>query len=215
MLKILIADDHELFLDGLKFAISDLDDDTDIVTAGDYTELLAKFKKEPDAFNLLLTDLAMPGMPWDMALKQIHGLNPEIPIVIISAVYDNDTVSKAVDLGVSGFIPKTSSNRVIINAINLVLGGGVYIPKDILEKKKKDAGNANEECSIMTSKQLTVLKLIAQGKSNKVIAAELDISEGTVKIHVTAILKALGANNRTGAVIEAARRGIIEENPKQ
>lgn len=216
MLKILIADDHELFLDGLKFAISDLDTEVNIVTARDYNELMKEFKANPSSFNLILTDLAMPGMTWDTALKIIHSENSEVPIVIISAVYDNETISKAVDLGVSGFIPKTSSNKLIVSAINLVLSGGVYIPHEVLEKKNQEIKDDKEEKvkgkeeSILTPRQLGVLKLIAEGKSNKVIAGELDLSEGTVKLHVTAILKALGVTNRTGAVIAANKMNLTK-----
>ena len=171
----------------------------------------------------MLTDLAMPGSGWLEAIRKIHEPLPETPIIILSAVFDKEVVHKTIELGAAGYISKTASNAVIISAVNLVLSGGVYIPPELLRETAPeefdllkqvetvpDASKVEDKIKILTPRQIDVLKLIARGKSNKVIAYELGLTEGTVKLHVTAILKLLGVYNRTGAVVEAARLGLID-----
>lgn len=222
-MKILIADDHELFLKGLEFVLSDFDKTMEFVCAKSYTEIFTILEHNRD-FDILLTDLAMPGGNWLEAINKIHRLLPDMPIVILSAVFDREIVQKTIENGVSGYIPKTSSNAVILGAISLVLSGGVYIPPELLSEVSNheteqlkilecpQTATSEEHSPILTPRQIDVLKLIAKGEPNKQIAFELGLSEGTVKLHVTAILKILGVVNRTGAVIEAARKGIISKD---
>lgn len=223
-MKILIADDHELFLKGLELIILDWDSKAEIVKAKDYKELFSIIAKDK-SFHLVLTDLAMPGAQWLEALQSIHNQLPETPIIILSAVFDKGIVQKTIEIGAAGYIPKTSSNAVIISAINLVLSGGVYIPKELLQDSLQngfnmlkdiemvpDNSNALEPAKILTPRQIEVIRLIAKGKSNKQIAFELGLSEGTVKIHITAILKLLNVYNRTGAVAAATHLGLLKEN---
>ncbi len=213
-MKILIADDHEVFLKGLQLSLSDLDESVNFIEARDYNDIFDKIKKEK-SFDLILTDLAMPGIAWDLAIKQIKEVMPDTPIAILSAVYDKETVLKALAIGVSAFIPKTSSNRVIKTAIDLIFAGGVYVPSEIINSDDSSEEFAilkqvnNAESNIpLTPRQMDVLKLIAKGQSNKIIAAELGLTEGTVKLHVTSILKSLKVYNRTGAIIEATKLGL-------
>ena len=222
-MKILIADDHELFLKGLELIISDLTSDTTLVKANNYKEVLS-IVAEQDDFDLILTDLAMPGANWLDALQQIHDKLPNTPIIILSAVFDKEIVQKTMDIGAAGYIPKTSSNAVIVSAINLVLSGGVYIPAELLRntpeefdmlkqlEQVSDDHNIDEKVKILSPRQIEVLKLISIGKSNKQIAFELGLTEGTVKIHVTAILKLLNVYNRTGAVAAAIQLGLLNKN---
>lgn len=220
-MKILLADDHELFLKGLELILGDLKEDINLVFAKSYTEIFEIIRTQKD-FNLILTDLAMPGAPWYEAIPKIHETLPDVPIIILSAVFDKEIVQKSVEMGVAGYIPKTSSNAVIISAINLVLSGGVYIPPELLQNTKKDEfdilkqiekvdenNKVEDKVKILTGRQIEVLKLIAKGESNKQIAYDLGLTEGTVKLHVTAILKLLNVYNRTGAVIEATRLGLV------
>lgn len=210
MLKILIADDHELFLDGLKMALSDLDGEMSVDVVHNHTELQAKADGNTP-YDLILTDLAMPGMAWHESLRLLKEHNPETPVVVLSAVYDREIVLQAVDIGAAGFIPKTSSNKIILSAIHLILSGGLYLPSELLhDATQKVTTAAGEVKSLLTPRQLDVLRLMGQGKPNKIIARELDLSEGTVKLHVTAILKALNVINRTGAVISARNLGLID-----
>ncbi|MCQ2741139.1 MAG: response regulator transcription factor, partial [Alphaproteobacteria bacterium] len=127
--------------------------------------------------------------------------------------------------GAAGYIPKTSSNAVILSAVNLVLSGGVYIPAELLKEtpenefdmlkqieKISDKKDIKEKVKVLSSRQLDVLRLIAKGQSNKQIAYELGLTEGTVKLHVTAILKLLNVYNRTGAVAAATHLGLLKDN---
>ncbi len=222
-MKILIADDHELFLKGLEFILQSEYPDADIALAKDYTEIFEQLKKAND-FDLIITDLAMPGANWLEALQHMHNLAKDVPIVIISAVFDKEIVRKTIEVGVSGYIPKSSSNAVMLSAINLVKAGGVYIPHELLNdatdnkeiadefKKLKvmtEASHTSEAKKKLTPRQVDVIKAIARGLSNKMIAYELGLTEGTVKVHVTVILKILGVTNRVAAVMEAVKQGYI------
>ena len=223
-MKILIADDHELFLKGLELILSDFGGSPQLVFAKNYTEIFEIIEKEQD-FDLVLTDLAMPGAAWLDAIQRIHAALEGTPIIILSAVFDREIVQKTLDIGVSGYIPKTSSNAVIIGAGNLVLSGGLYIPPELLHntsqneltilkeiEKISPEVRVEENVKNLTARQIDVLKLIAKGLSNKQIAYELKLTEGTVKLHVTAILKLLNVYNRTSAVLEAGRLGLIEND---
>lgn len=209
MLKILIADDHELFLDGLRLVLADLDEEVSIDTVRDHRQLQEK-AGGTTAYDLILTDLAMPGMAWHDSLRLLKEHNPDTPIVILSAVTDTENVLQAVDIGASGFIPKTSSNKIIMSALHLILSGGLYLPSELLNLSSKNTEPAPEHKGPLTPRQLDVLRLMGQGKPNKIIARELDLSEGTVKLHVTAILKALDVTNRTGAVLAGKNMGLID-----
>lgn len=216
-MKILIADDHELFLKGLEFIIKDWNAEAELITAHSYTDIFKILEQEHD-FTFIMTDLAMPGANWSDAVARIHQLVPETPIIILSAVFDKEIVQKTIELGVSGYIPKTSSNAIIISAVNLVISGGVYIPPELLGNKalQQDFVSLLETAApaskILTPRQVEVIERAAQGKSNKQIAYELGLTEGTVKLHITAILKVLNVYNRTGAVMEATRLGLIKKH---
>lgn len=223
-MRILVADDHELFLKGLEFILSDVSKDLQLVFAKSYTDIF-KILETDRGFNLVLTDLAMPGANWEEAITRIHSTLPETPIIILSAVFDKEIVEKTIEIGVSGYIPKTSSNAVILSAVNLVMSGGVYIPPELLNRKLPDEFNGfrqavelpegkavEENIKSLTPRQIDVLRCISQGMSNKQIAYALGLTEGTVKLHVTAILKILNVYNRTGAVVEASRLGLIKKN---
>lgn len=234
-MKILIADDHELFLKGLEFILHENLKNIQITSANSYTEIFQELSQN-EYFDLIITDLAMPGANWLTAITKIHETLPETPIVIISAVFDKEILKQTLDIGVAGYIPKTASNNLIISAINLVLAGGVYIPHELLYATK--ALNSNDETSHdeisplksleklslplskapekrLTERQIDIVKCIAEGLSNKQIAYRLNLTEGTVKVHITVILKVLNVKNRTSAVIEAAKKGYITNNKNE
>lgn len=223
-MKILIADDHELFLNGLEFVLGTEFKDAKIVTAKSYTEIFERLKKETD-FDLIITDLAMPGSNWIEALDKMHEEAKDVPIIIISAVFDKEILQRTLEVGVAGYIPKSSSNAVIMSAINLVLAGGVYIPKELLSNKI-DNNELTQEIKRLkslsenelkkgdkklTPRQIDVIKAIGRGLPNKLIAYELGLTEGTVKVHITVILKILGVTNRTAALMEAVKQGYIDQ----
>lgn len=221
-MRILIADDHELFLQGLEFVLKMNFPAAEIVPVQNYTQIFSYLEKG-EKFDLIITDLAMPGANWYEALTQIHELSGETPVIIVSAVFDKGIVQKTIDAGVSGYIPKSSSNQLMLSAINLVLAGGVYIPHEMLENSFDNQELSREFDSLkhladpqiskpakkLTPRQIDVIKGIAKGLPNKVIAHELGLTEGTIKVHITVILKVLGVTNRTGAVMEAVKNGYL------
>ena len=218
-MKILIADDHSLFREGLRFVLQQLDAGIQIIEAADFSEMLHKARQEM-GLHVILLDLVMPGMTWQEGLTGLRESLPDVPVVILSASEDRPLVMQAVKLGAAGFIPKSSNSKVMLGAVRLVLSGGVYLPPALLERgiAQKTNGGVNHEDSdvaapeathvLLTPRQREVLGLVGEGKSNKEIARLLDLSEGTVKLHVTAILKALKVNNRTRAVVAASQLGL-------
>jgi len=216
--KILIADDHGLFREGLHLVLQQLESGLEIIEAGTFPQVVALARAHED-FGLVLMDLAMPGMPWTQALDTVRGCLPFAPVVILSASEDQSLVREAVKRGASGYIPKTSNSRVMLSAIKLVLSGGVYLPPALIggdwgARHGHEVGSPSTPPSsaavsdVLTPRQREVLGLLGEGKSNKEIARLLELSEGTVKLHVTAILRALKVNNRTRAVVAAGQLGL-------
>ena len=222
-MKFLVADDHELYLQGLEFVLKKEYPDAKLSLAGDYAEILRLIEKDKN-FDLLITDLAMPGGNWLESLQKIHNLAPEMPIIVVSAVFDKEVLQKTYNIGVSGYVSKSFPNNIIISAINLVLAGGMYIPPDLVKMSVKTAPeqlsdliknfdnlnkkNINEE-KLLTPRQLEVLQCLADGMSNKQIAYKLGLSEGTVKIHITLLMRALNVANRVAAVRAGEKAGLI------
>lgn len=220
-MKILIADDHELFLQGLEFILKKEYPDATIIAAKDYVGIFDVLDNG-EVFDLIITDLAMPGANWLTAIKKIHQQAPDTPIIIISAVFDREILQKTFDIGVSGYISKSFPNGLIVSAINLVMAGGMYIPPDVLQMSintssqrvreiVRDLDEANTESSekVLTPRQMDVLKCLEKGLSNKQIAYKLGLSEGTVKIHITLLMRALDVTNRLAAVRAAVDRGLL------
>ena len=222
-MKFLVADDHELFLQGLEFILKKEYPEVELVLAGDYTQILDIIKKQND-FDLLITDLAMPGGNWLVALQKVHSQAPEMPIIVVSAVFDKEILQKTYNIGVSGYVSKSFPNNIIISAINLVLAGGRYIPPDLVKLSSQfTTGQLNDlikgfdnsqkkqtDEKLLTPRQLEVLQCLAGGMSNKQIAYKLGLSEGTVKIHITLLMRALNVTNRVAAVRAGERAGLIK-----
>ncbi len=210
-MKILIADDHELFREGLLQILGQLQGGLTIVEAADFPQTVEAAQNNAD-IDAVMLDLSMPGGPWQDSLISLRALLPDtVPVVILSATDDRSQVLEAMGLGAAGFIPKTSSSRVMVSALQLVLAGGVYLPATLLEQGS-DTGDETRgrggALAVLTPRQGQVLALLVKGQSNKEIARALNLAEGTVKLHVTAILKSLGVNNRTRAVVAAAQLGL-------
>ena len=206
IMRILIADDHKLFRAGLVLVLKQLGDDLEISEAGTGAEAIEIATAEPHP-ELVLMDLDLPGTNGLEALSAINAVKVDIPIVILSAMEDQVTISRAMGLGARGYIPKSASGDVMINSLKLVISGGVCMPLGFGEngdKNKTDANTPN-----LTRRQLEVLRLMATGNSNKEIAHDLGISENTVRVHVSAIITALDATNRTEAAYSAMRIGLI------
>lgn len=218
-MKILIVDDHPLIREAVRHVLAQLDRDVQVCDAESCEAAKQQILANSD-LDLVLLDLSLPGASGLSALASLREQFPALPVVVLSASDDPAVVVGALDAGAMGFIPKTSSNELMISALRLVFSGGVYVPPQAIASAVHDGSAASaaaaqapalvmEPAGIgLTERQAEVLALLLQGKPNKVICRELQLAEGTVKIHVTAILKALGAANRTQAVIAASRMGL-------
>lgn len=209
---ILVADDHPLFREALKGAVAKLLPQARLVESVDAESLFASAEAHPEA-DLLLLDLNMPGAHGFSALVHLRGVQPQLPIVVVSAREEPTVVRRALEHGAAGFIPKSSDTATIGLAIAAVLDGGHWAPP-----QSGDAGGvAPEEADIaerireLTPQQFRVLGMLGSGLLNKQIAHAMGVSEATVKAHMTAILRKLGANNRTQAVLLAGRLAVDPE----
>lgn len=204
-MKILLVDDHKLVRAGLVLVLKQMEDGVELLEAGTGREAIEMAEASPDV-DLVLMDLDLPEGSGLEALSVIHAKNPAMQVVILSAMEDQTMVSRAMELGARGFIPKSASGEVMLNSLRLVMSGGICLPPGYGEAAR---GEGNAELPNLTQRQLEVLRLMAQGNSNKEIARELDISENTVRVHISAIISAMDATNRTEAAYSAMRLGLI------
>jgi DNA-binding NarL/FixJ family response regulator len=212
-MNVLIADDHPIFRTSLRQVLTDIDADVAVVEAADFDEAIDIVAKRKD-FDLVLVDLMMPGK------KQIEGLQavvravPEVPVVVVSAIEDRRDAVQAIDLGAAGYIPKTADHAEFVKMLKTVLDGGQCLPLNMSAKAPMRRPNpvveyeqlgTNELLSELTNRQLEVVAILAQGKSNVEIAEDLGISDNTVRSYISAILKTLKVRNRTQAALIATR----------
>jgi DNA-binding NarL/FixJ family response regulator len=224
MLRVLIADDHPLFRDGLRHLVQQLDEKVTVIEAGTLADALQLAQTQAAELNLVLADLRMPGAVGFDGIRALRAAAPKTPLVVISGYETKRNAEQALEAGAAGFIPKSTSPSVTLNALKLVMLGEVYVPPSLIYGPQPDDPDAEIGAGVtaptvdlsrlapLTQRQLDVLALIGQGKSNKDIADKLGISEGTVKVHVGAILKVLGATNRTQAALMAIDMGVTPES---
>lgn len=260
-MRVLIADDHRLIIEGVKLKLRELGDHVEFVEA-ETVDQLRKLLNTSPLPDLALIDMAMPGAdglqhireaveklrtagdlthakatddnedgiedkaehrskPGSGALKDYVSTSRERPVIVLSGTEDSGAIRQVLDLGVQGYIPKSSPPDVILNAVRLVVGGGVYVPPEAMKPAgtgphmatsfstpSGDGLTTRERlATVLTERQIDVLKLLAKGKPNKLIARELAISEGTVKIHLAAIFRALHVRNRLEALVAAQHLG--------
>src|SRR5215207_4152492 len=215
-MKFLLIDDHALIREALQHVLKELACDAHILEASNCRQAQILIEQNAD-LEVILLDLNLPDGNGFNLLTQVHEHSPQISIVVLSASTDRDDVLRALNLGAVGFIPKSGQRAVMLAALELVLSGGVYIPPEILARDQ----SSRQQCAPkhhgtdrlrlsptdfgITERQIEVLALMMQGKSNKEICRILKLAEPTVKNHVAAILKALRVKNRTEAVIKVAR----------
>ena len=218
-LKLLIVDDHGLVREGLKAILGQSDLQAECLEAWDEISIWHCLKKHPDV-KLVLLDIQLPGLSGMDLLRRIAIEHPAIPIIMLSADHDSNTVSQALHWGASGFMPKNSLNQVLISAIRLVLAGGVYIPPEALLKsalKPQPAPTTMAALQLdslgLTNRQLDVLRLLVKGLSNKRISRQIDLAEATVKIHIRGILRTLSVTNRTEALVKLTEMGYRIAEP--
>lgn len=203
--RFVIADDHPLFRGALIQATETIADKLDIVEAATFEETVAAVQAHADT-DLVLLDLSMPGVQGFSGLLYLRAQFPGVPVVVVSATEDAPIIRRSMDFGASGYIPKSVGAEQIRAAIKAVLDGAVWTPPD-LDLEHDNDGEAAQmvaRLSTLTPQQVRVLMMLNRGLLNKQIAYELDVSEATVKAHVSAILQKLGVESRTQAVIAAA-----------
>ena len=218
-MKMLVVDDHVLIRESLRGVLTELSPEAIIVEGTGAQETMQLVAEHQD-LTLILLDLNLPDGDGFEVLTELRERHPTIPIVVLSGYHDRANVVRALELGALGFIPKTAQRPVLVSAISLVLSGGIYIPPEILAGQMPAAraqpgtvhGTAGKAKISprdlgLTDRQIDVLALMMQGKSNKAIGRMLDLAEPTVRNHVTAVLKALNVTNRTEAVIAATALG--------
>lgn len=242
-MKIITADDHGLIREGLKAILNRLGGDLVFVEAHDGASLREQLTRHADA-DLLLLDVQLPDCSGLELLTEVSANHPKLRTIMVSGDYDRNTVSQALELGASGFLPKTALNQVLISVIQLVMAGGIYVPPEALRgtpgrspeiglggggAMEAGGGAANPSFAGrtveawpgslrklgLTERQIDVLNLLLLGKSNKLICRELDLAEATVKVHVRAILRAFHADSRTEVVVAANRMGWSSLAPIQ
>jgi DNA-binding NarL/FixJ family response regulator len=202
-MKILLADDHEMVRLALKVALSPLPG-VSFVEAASARQAAQQADLHAD-LDLALLDLNMPGSAGLDAIRALREGHPALPIAVCSASEDRALIRELFAIGIAAFIPKTDSTAVILQAVKLVLAGGTYLPTHLLAGTGGGSGIPANCVDLLTPRQREVLARLAEGKSNKLIARELGLSESTVKVHLLAVFRELGAHNRTEAVLIAQR----------
>ena len=199
--RIVIVDDHPLFRDALSQTLANVVKGADVLQSASLDELTAILETDGD-IDLILLDLNMPGVQGFSGLMYLRAQYPQIPVVIVSANEDAKTIRKCLELNASGFIPKSQPAAAIRDALKVVLNGGVWVPRSVdLSASEPEVSAIAGKMAALTPQQMRVLMMLGEGLLNKQIAYKLDVSEATVKAHVSAILQKLGVDSRTQAVI--------------
>jgi len=204
-MHMLIIDDHDFVCAGLKATLMDRFDDAQISIANDGCKALDILSK--GSINLVISDLFMPGSSGGFSFIDLICKNhPKVPLIVLSASENPSHIRKCVAIGAMGFVTKSAPKRSLFSAIDKALSGEIYMPESLirpmpgLTRIMSEVDQGSEAISgLLTERQLDILARISKGLSNKLIARELDLSENTIKVHVSAILRALGLNNRTQA----------------
>ena len=205
----LICDDHAMMREALAGAVAIGWPKAQVIHAPDYPAAWAAAAARPD---LIITDLVMPGATPVEGVRRLRDAAPGTPILVVTGNDEDVVLLDLLRLGVAGFAPKTSTSAIIEAAIRLVLAGGRYLPPRLAELATAAPGatlSAQPVTARLTDRQIDVLKRIAGGQSNKEIARDLELSPATVKAHAAAANAALGAVNRTEAVVKARAMGLI------
>ena len=217
-MKVLVVDDHVLIREALRGVLREFAADSTILEAGNSDDANRLVADNPD-LELILLDLNLPGRNGFELLAELRDRHPAISAVVLSASQDREDIARALDLGALGYIPKSAKREVMLSALELIFSGGIYVPPEILNRvpplQTPPAGSGSLPPTTalgVTERQMEVLSLMMQGKSNKAICRDLGLAEPTVKNHVTAILKALKVTNRTEAVIAA---GVLRLGPQR
>ncbi len=219
MLKLLVVEDHALVREGLVRLLAQMEPGVEVQESADFETALNVLDNEGE-FDLVLLDLALPGIDGFAGLDILRRRYPAMPVAVVSAFNDTPTITRVLNLGASGFIPKAFSGEALLSAVREVLAGNIFKPTGQAAGPMLDAetpvppaktGVRPDEVGL-TDRQGQVLGLMVRGMTNRDIADQLGLSEGTVKIHATAVFKTLGVSSRTQALVAVARYGIDFES---
>ena len=212
-MKFLIVDDHAVLRTGLTALLRQARPLDIVLEACDGPEGLEAARLHPD-LDAIFLDLEMPGMHGMPAIAEFGRRHPNLPVIVLSSSEDPSDVRRALGAGAMGYIPKSTSSKNILSALQLVLQGAVYVPPLVLNQPLAPAEpvapvRASSGSAQLTDRQIEVLRLIERGMSNKEIGLALNLSEKTVKVHVTGIFRALNVVTRTQAASEARSAGLV------
>ena len=204
-MKFLLVDDHALFRDGLALLVSHEFPQLTLLQAADLAEAERCLDRHPD-LRLVLLDLSLPDSEGLDGLQRLRARAEHVIYVVLSADQSTPTILAAIDAGAAGFIPKTTQSGVMLAALRTILAGGVYLPDGVAARRAAppDGGTGLG----LSPRQADVLRLLIEGKTNKLICRDLGLSESTVKTHLEAIFRRLEVSTRTQAVVAAARLGL-------
>lgn len=215
-MKILVIDDHVLIREALRRMLKELKREAAVLEASSGAEALEIMAEHGD-LDLVLLDLKLPDGDGFLLLSEIRKRRPAMPVVVLSGFQDRTSVARALEAGARGYIPKSARREVMLGALRLIFAGGIYIPPEIMDRGQapappsglpsKEGPQISPSDLGLTARHLEVLALLMKGQNNKMICRALNLSEPTVKGHVTAILRALKVTNRTEAVIAANDMG--------
>lgn len=201
--KIIIADDHPLFRAALKQSLLQTLGASELIEAGSFDALQEVAEAHSDS-DLILLDLKMPGISGFSGLAYLRGRFPSLPVMVVSAHEEPKVMHRALELGASGFVPKSTSLTVLVEALRAVLAGEIWLPSGLPPQPQslgEESHGYARRLASLTPQQFRVLGLMADGLLNKQIADRLEVSEATVKAHVTAILRKLHVHSRTQAAV--------------
>ncbi|HEU5293251.1 MAG TPA: response regulator transcription factor [Burkholderiaceae bacterium] len=226
-MRFLVVDDHPLMADAIRTALLGLERVSEVVCVATLGAALEASANEA-ALDLVLLDLALPDCSGPQALQRFREQRAQLPVVVVSGTNDADAIVAALEMGAMGFIPKTSPRDVLLNAVRLVASGGIYVPVEALRARAPRSAEADALITPLppgppghasragitptdlglTARQAQVLAFVLKGMPNKLVARKLDISENTVKVHLSAVFQALNVNSRTQALVAATRLGL-------
>lgn len=199
----LVIDDHPMFCDALELTLNSVCKFSAIKSANSISEATALLEKNVKP-SLIVLDLNLPDVRGLDGITRMLELVTTCPLVVVSSVTENKVITSALQIGASGFVPKHSPRSVFKTAIDTIEAGETYVPENfVATEPSQEQDQAMKALSTLTAQQARILDLISEGLLNKQIAHELSIAEATVKAHVTAIMRKLGVNNRTQAVLVA------------
>lgn len=208
-MRVLIIDDHPLYRNALTALLCGLDAAVETVGVATVDEA-RQAAPALGGLDLILLDMNLPGASRLDALRQVKQLFDHVTVVVVSGDEDPDLILQTVDAGAAGYILKTTDPLLATQALRLVLAQGVYLPDSVLRQRARVVNEKSPSLlPALTDKQRSVLRLLLQGKANKVIARELDIAEGTVKAHLWAVYQTLGVRSRSQAMCRAFELGLL------